>query len=74
MSLEEEYQLFKDERDYLLQHHYGEWVVIVGHRMVGYYHTWEDAILDNRRKYGLGKFLVQHCTEAEYEPVILYKE
>ena len=49
----------------LLKQYKGKFVVIVGHSVVGAYRTFKDAVLRSAKKYALGTFLVQECTEGD---------
>lgn len=63
--LKEEFQYYLDNQNELLKQYKGKFVVIVGHSVVGAYRTFKDAVLRSAKKYALGTFLVQECTEGD---------
>lgn len=63
--LKEEFQFYLDHQSELLQQYKGKFVVIVGNSVVGAYRSFKEAVLRSAKKYALGTFLVQECTEGD---------
>lgn len=63
--LKEEFQFYLDNQSDLLKQYKGKFVVIVGQSVVGAYRSFKDAVLRSAKKYTLGTFLVQECTEGD---------
>jgi len=63
--LKDEFQFYLDNQSELLKQYKGRFVVIVGNKVVGAYRSFKDAVLRSAKKYALGTFLVQECTEGD---------
>jgi hypothetical protein len=65
--LDKEFQWYLENQNKLLKKYNGRVVVIKGEQVVGDYDNYEEALLDsvNVKKYELGTFLIQECTEGE---------
>lgn len=63
--LNKEFQFYLDNQNELLKQYKGKFVVIVGQSVVGSYRTFKDAVVRSAKKYALGTFLVQECTEGD---------
>lgn len=63
--LKEEFQFYLDHQNELLLKYKGKFVVIVGNSVVGAYRSFKEAVLRSAKKYALGTFLVQECTEGD---------
>jgi len=63
--LKDEFQFYLDNQNELLKQYKGSFVVIVGDKVVGAYRSFKDAVLRSAKKYALGTFLVQECTEGD---------
>ena len=77
IMLEKEFEYYLDNQEKLLKKYDGRVLVIVGEQVVGDFDNYEDALFDSIKKYELGTFLLQECTEGEdaytetfYSPVI----
>lgn len=62
--LEHEYHYYKAHEAELLEKHGGKFIGIVGDEIVGIYSSELDGYSQLKKKYGLGKFLIQHCIPA----------
>jgi len=63
--LDKEFHYYLENQDELVKKYDGRVLVIVGEQVVGDYDTYEDALFDSAKKYELGTFLIQECTEGE---------
>ncbi len=63
--LEQEFQFYKDHQDELVQAYEGKFLLIVGEEVKGAYDVETEAYLDGKRDFGLGKFLLQHCSPGK---------
>ena len=64
MELAQELYYFRTYHDDIVKDHMGEWVVIKGNGMLGYYNSFFDALRDMRaRSFDLGTFAVYKCAE-----------
>jgi len=63
--LKDEFQYYLDNQSELLKQYKGRFVVIVGKNVVGAYRSFKEAVLRSAKKYALGTFLVQECTEGD---------
>jgi len=63
--LKEEFQYYLENQNELLKRYKGRFVVIVGKNVVGAYRSFKDAVMRSAKKYALGTFLVQECTEGD---------
>lgn len=61
MSLEKEYQFFKDNREELLTKYRDRFIVILGEAVVGDYGSEMEAYTEAKKRYEVGTFLIQHC-------------
>ena len=64
MSLEKELRVYDARRDELLAHA-GEHVVIAGDDIIGFYHSYEDALNAGYEKVGVKPFLVKKIESGE---------
>ena len=64
-SLKKEFSFYEKNRKALLKDYEGKFVVIYKEKVVGAYNTQLDAIEAARKKFPLGKFLVQLVTEKD---------
>ncbi len=58
--LEKEYQYYNTHEEELLKQYNGKFIAIVGEEVVGVFDTELAAYTDMKKKYPLGKFLLQH--------------
>lgn len=63
--LKEEFQFYLDNQSQLVSEYNGKFLVIIGQRVVGAYRTMREAATKAAKKYQLGTFLIQQCTEGE---------
>lgn len=59
--LEQEFSYYKTHEAELVERYKGKFIAIVGEEVVGAFDDELDAYLEMKKKYGLGKFLLQHC-------------
>ncbi|MDE3269977.1 MAG: DUF5678 domain-containing protein [Pseudomonadota bacterium] len=64
-NLNKDYSFYEKNRKALLNDYEGRYIVIYKERVVGAYDTQLDAIEAARKKFPLGKFLVQLVTEED---------
>jgi len=63
--LEREFKYYKEHESQFLEQYKGKYIAIVGEEVVGVYETELEAYLQMKAKYGLGKFLLQHCLPGQ---------
>jgi len=63
--LDNEFSYYLDNQEELLKEYNGRVLVIIGEQVVGDFDNYEDALFDSVKKYELGTFLLQECTEGE---------
>ena len=62
--LDTEYKYYLEHQQELLEHYRGRFLVIIGKSVVGDYDSQAEAYLDSIKKYELGSFLIQECTDG----------
>lgn len=62
--LNKEFQYYLDNQSELVKKYNNRFVVIIGENVVGDYDSHEQALYDSMKKYELGTFLIQKCTEG----------
>lgn len=63
--LKEEFQYYLSNQAELVKSYKGKFLVIVGQTVVGAYRSMKEAATKAAKKYRLGTFLIQECTEGE---------
>jgi len=63
--LDKEFKYYLDNQDKLVEKYNGRVLVIIGENVVGDYGTFEEALHQAMKKYELGTFLIQECTDGE---------
>jgi len=64
--LDKEFKYYLTHQDELLKKYNNRVLVIVGEEVVDNYDSFEDALYQSlAKKYELGTFLIQECTEGE---------
>ena len=63
-KLEEEIAFYEEQRAKLVDEHGGEFVLIKGRNLCGFFNTEIDAIKAGYEKFGAEPFLVRVCTEV----------
>lgn len=63
--LDKEFQYYLDNQGELVKKYNGRFIVIIGEEVVGNYESYEQALFESMKKYELGTFLIQECTEGE---------
>jgi hypothetical protein len=64
---------FDENRDTIIQDHYGERVLIKDNTVIGYYPDINAALVDaNSRDLDIGNFLVQRCLTQEEDVEYVY--
>jgi hypothetical protein len=59
--LDLEFAYFLENQDKWSSEHYGQYVVVVGHSVFGFFETEEIAYRAAMKDLKLGTFLIQHC-------------
>lgn len=62
--LDNEYKYYLEHQQELLSRYKGRFIVICGDAVVGDYDSQDAAYLDSIKKYKLGTFLIQECTDG----------
>ena len=62
-----EFNLYLSKQDEFVKDHDGEWVVIKGNEILGFYTEQLEAIEETQKEYEIGTFMVQHITKGEAE-------
>lgn len=62
--LDTEYKYYLEHQQELLGLYRGRFLVIIGNSVVGDYDSKAAAYLDSIKKYQLGSFLIQECTDG----------
>ena len=63
--LKEEFEYYLEHQDELLQKYNNRYIVIVGSKVVGDYASNEEALIEAKKTYKLGDFLIQKCTDGD---------
>lgn len=63
--LDKEFQYYLDNQGELVKKYNGRFIVIIGEDVVENYESYEQALFESMKKYKLGTFLIQECTEGE---------
>ncbi len=61
--LDKEYKYYLEHQQELQKQYNGRFLVIIGEKVVGDYESQREAYLDSIKKYQLGTFLIQECTD-----------
>jgi len=59
--LEKDFEYYLQHQDELVQKYSGKFLLIFQEQVVGDYPTFEEAIREASKKYGLGNVLIQKC-------------
>lgn len=70
--LDKEFQYYLDHQSELVKKYKNRFVVVVGEDVVGDYPTHEQALFGSMKKYKLGTFLIQKCTEGDEAYTLTY--
>ena len=62
--LDTEYKYYLEHQQELLARYKGRFIVIKGNAVVGDYDSQAAAYLDSIKKYELGSFLIQECSDG----------
>jgi len=63
--LDKEFSYYLEHQNELLKKYNNRFVVIIGENVVGDHDSYEQALFQSSKKYELGTFLIQECTEGE---------
>jgi len=63
--LEQEFQYYKDHQEELVKAYDGKVLLISGEEVKGAYALETEAYLDGKKRFGLGNFLLQHCSPGK---------
>ena len=62
--LEKEFKYYLDHQNELVKKYNNRFLVIVNGNVVGDYDSVEQALFESAKKYEVGTFLIQKCTEG----------
>ena len=62
-----EFNYYLSKQDDFVKDHNGEWVVIKGNEVLGFYMDQLQAINETQKTHQLGTFMVQHISKGEAE-------
>ena len=62
-----EFSFYLSKQDEFVKDHNGEWVVIKGNEVLGFYMDQLQAINETQKTHQLGTFMVQHISKGEAE-------
>ena len=62
-----EFEFYLMKQEEFVEEHDGEWVVIKGNEVLGFYNDQMQAINETQKTHQLGTFMVQHISEGEDE-------
>ena len=62
-----EFKYYLTKQDEFVKDHNGEWVVIKGNDILGFYMDQLQAINETQKTHQLGTFMVQHISKGEAE-------
>ena len=62
-----EFNFYLSKQDEFVKDHNGEWVVIKGNEVLGFYVDQLQAINEIQKTHQLGTFMVQHISKGEAE-------
>ncbi len=65
--LEEEMLYFNKHLSEWIVNHSDNFVLIKGHDLIGFYNTFDEALAEGARRFGLVSFLVRQVTEKQNE-------
>jgi len=63
--LDREFSYYLSHQDELVKKYNNRFLVIIGEEVVGDYDNYEQALFQSMKKYEMGTFLIQECTEGE---------
>ncbi len=66
-ALETPLKKFETMRDELVQKHHGQFVVISGDQVLGFYKEIMEGYYAGKKRFGLGNFLLKRCISKEEE-------
>ena len=61
----ENFQYYLDNQESLVRQYKGKFLVIVNKQVEGAYRTMREAAIKAAKRFALGTFLIQECTEGE---------
>ncbi|MGD9852454.1 MAG: DUF5678 domain-containing protein [Nitrospirales bacterium] len=65
MSLDKEFQYYKDNQEELVRRYENKFIVIKGEEVVGDYDTEIEAYESAKKNFPVGTFLIQHCLPGQ---------
>ena len=72
IKLEKEFRYYLDNQDKLVNKYNGRYLVIVDEKVVGDYGSHVEAVFEAKKKYEVGTFLIQECTEGDEAYTVRY--
>ena len=73
MSLEQPIEFFKAHQEEFAKDHHGQFVVICGDSVEGFYDDELDAYLTAKSKFPVGSFLLRPCIRPEEETAAVFR-
>ncbi|MGD0266789.1 MAG: DUF5678 domain-containing protein [Candidatus Methylomirabilota bacterium] len=70
--LEREFRYYKTHEQEFVTSYKGKFIAIVGEELVGVFDDELKAYTEMKQKYGLGKFLLQHCLPDKNQRIQRY--
>ena len=70
--LDKELEYFAQHRDEFVREHSGEFVVIVGNEILGFYPSEIDAYSNAMSNHELGTFLIRRCVPESEQPTATF--
>jgi len=64
-NLDKEFSYYLDHQNELVKKYRNRFLTIIGEKVVGDYDSFEQALFKSQKKYKLGTFLIQECTEGD---------
>jgi hypothetical protein len=63
--LEKEFKYYLDHQSELVKEYNGQFLVIIGEKIIGHFNSFEEALFDSQKKYEPGTYLIQQCLKGE---------
>ncbi len=64
-KLDKEFSYYLEHQNELVEKYRNRFLTIVGEKVVGDYDTYEQAVIQSKKNYERGTFLIQECTEGD---------
>ena len=70
--LEKEFQYYLQHQEEFVQKYNNRYIVIVGQKIIGDYDSFAVAVVESKKQYQQGTFLVQRCSEGNKDYSFTY--